>query len=192
VQRLEAQRNAAQRSATPRHATQRNVPFSGDLMKPTFVASADTKFIAAALAKVRHGETITYEELDKAIGRSVRVYALSSLHTALRQQVSDGRVFEVEKNVGYRLLTDSEIVQTQFAKNSAHVRRATRKTVKRIKAAKFDALSGEEKIAHNTQISMLGALHQMTTPKAELVVQKEVQRRSAELPVGDVLALMTK
>jgi hypothetical protein len=161
-------------------------------MKPTFLVSSDTKFIAAALAKVRPGETITYEELDKAIGRSVRSYARGSLSTALRQQVSDGRVFEVEKNVGYRLVTDSEIIRTQYVKNSAHVRRAARKTVKRIQAANFDALTKDEKTAHNTQISMLGALHQMTTPKAELAVQKEVQRRSAELPVGEVLALMTK
>jgi hypothetical protein len=185
--------------AAPRRAAQRAVPqynatfhLSGETMKPTFLVSSDTKFIAAALSKVRQGETITYEELDKAIGRSVRAYARGSLSTALRQQVSDGRVFEVEKKVGYRLLTDSEIVKTQFAKNSAHVRRVTRKTVKRIQAAKFDALTKDEKTAHNTQISMLGALHQMTTPKAELAVQKEVQRRSAELPVGEVLALMTK
>jgi hypothetical protein len=159
---------------------------------PRFEASSDTRFIDQTLGKAEPGQTITYTELSDAIGRDVRKHARSSLMSALRMQLNEGRVFEAIANEGYRRLTDQEIIKTQAAKGLSRISRTARKTARKVACAEFQKLSNDDKVAHNTQLSMLGAVGQMTKPKAMIAVEKAVRDKGNELPIGDTLRLMTQ
>lgn len=156
-----------------------------------FQASSDTKFIAQLLAKAEPGGTVTYQELSDAIGRDVRKFARSALCTALRHQVAEGRVFEAIHNEGYRRLTSEEVIKTQAAKGLSRISRTARRTAQRVQAVDYAKLGDSDKTAHNTQLSILGAVTQMTKPKAMMEVEKAVKTRSETLPIGETLRLMT-
>lgn len=157
-----------------------------------FETSSDARFIAQLLAKAEPGETVTYEEMSEAIGRDVRRFARPALYTALRQQVRESRVFESVPNEGYKRLTDEQVVATQAANGLSRISRTARRTAQRVQAVNFDGLSNQSKIAHNTQLSMLGAVAQMTKPSVLLAVEQSVKQRGDCLPVGETLKLMTK
>lgn len=157
----------------------------------TFKASADTRFIAQEFAKAAPGDTITYEQLSAAISRDVRKFAQSSIYTALKMQLAEGRVFEAEPGIGYRFLTSAEIVQTQAAKGFQRIGRIAKKTARKVGAADFASLSNPDKIKHNAQLSMLGALGQMTKPAALVPVEKRVSEKLDQLAIGETLKLMT-
>lgn len=156
-----------------------------------FEASSDTRFMAQLLATAKPGDTISYAQLSTAIGRDVRKHARSALHSALRMQLTNGRVFEAIQNEGYRRLTDEEILRTQAVKCLTHIRKTTHKTARKGQTVDYGALSNSDKVTHNTQLSMLGAVSQMAKPSAMLTVQKAVKEKQSELAVGDVLRLMT-
>ncbi len=103
----------------------------------------------------------------------------------------DRLVFEAIHNVGYRRLTDEEIVKTQAAKGLSHIARTARKTARKVQCVDFSNLSNENRIQHNVQISMLGAVAQFTKPKAGNAIEGEVRRRGCELPIGDTLKLFS-
>lgn len=159
---------------------------------PRFEASSDTRFLAQALETTKPGDIATFEALSSAIGRDVRKFAFPSLQSALRMQVNEGRVFESIRGVGYQRLTDSDIVKTQAAKGLAHISRVARKTSKKILASSYDNLSNREKIDHNTQLSMLGAVGHLSKPSAMKLLTEHVTNKGAELAIGDTLKLMTK
>lgn len=161
-------------------------------MSQQFKASADSRFLSQKLATADVDQIITYDELSEAIGRDVRRFAKSALYTALRNQVSEGRVFEVVPKQGYRRLSDKDIIGTQFDKGRARIARTARRTAHRVQAVNFDNLDNSDKIAHNTQISMLGAVAQMARPQTFTALQEAVKQRNDALPVGDVLSLMNK
>lgn len=155
-----------------------------------FEASSDARFLTQALAKVEPGQLVTYVELSAAIGRDVRTHAGAQLQTAIRTQLAEGRVFEAIAGSGYRLLTSGEIVKTQAAKGFQRIGRMARRTAKKVGAAKFEELTNSEKVAHNAQLSMLGALGHLSKPRALETLEKHVTQNSAELPIGDTLKLM--
>lgn len=157
---------------------------------PSFQLSSDARFLTQALAAVEAGETITYEQLSAAIGRDVRQFAKGALRTAKHAQLNDRRVFETDPNIGLRLLTAAEIVNTQAAKGMAHIARTAKRTARKVGAADYATLSQAEQVAHNTQLSMLGAVGHMTKPRAFKALEAVVTERNAELPIGDTLKLM--
>lgn len=155
-----------------------------------FETSSDARFIANALANANHGEIVTYKMLSEAIGRDVRKFATGALYTAVKMQLRDSRVFECIRGVGYKLLPADEIVRTQGAKAFNAITNKARSAVKKIAAADYGQLENDQKIKHNAQISMLGAICHMTKPKSlEHVENAVIAAQNKELPVGNTLAL---
>ena len=156
-----------------------------------FEASSDTRFLAQELSQAKPGDTITYDSLSTAIGRDVRVHARGALFSALRMQLHDRRVFEAVPNVGYRLLTAEEIVRTQAAKGMQRIARTARVAGKKVASAEYDELTEQDKVAHNTQLSILGAISQMTKPVVAREIESKVRAKGAELALGETLRYLT-
>lgn len=155
-----------------------------------FEASSDARFMAKVLANANPGEIVTYEMLSEAIGRDVRRFAASALFTAVKMQLRERRVFECIRGVGYKLLEGHEIVRTQGEKAFNAITNKARSAVKKIAAADYSELNNDQKVKHNAQISMLGAICHMTKPKAlENVENAVIAAQNKELPVGNTLAL---
>ncbi len=157
-----------------------------------FEVSSDTRFLSHAFEQAKPGEVVTFEALSAAIGRDVRKFAVSALHSALRIQVNEGRVFEAIKNQGYQRLTDADIIRTQAAKGLSKIGRIAKRTTRKVLNVDYEALSKADQTQHNTQISMLGAVGHLSKPKALNLLQGKVADKGAQLAIGETLGLMTK
>lgn len=153
-----------------------------------FEKSKDTQLLESALKEVKVGETITYDQLSKAIGRNVREHAYPALRTARQGLVKSGIVFGVEENVGLTRLNDKGIVESTEQDRKA-ISRRTRKTLEKLSVAKFENLDEETKRKHIAVSAQMGALQMFATKTATKKIESKVGNDSKVLPVGETLKL---
>jgi len=154
-----------------------------------FEKSSDTKTLESVLVEAQIGDMITYDMLSKAIGRDVRDFALASLTSARRSlQQSKGFVFGVEHNVGLKRLNDSEIVKsTEYDRNK--MRRAAKRSLKKLSVVDFDKLAPEEKRQHVVASAQMGAIEMFAGKKAMAKIESKVDDTKRTLPIGETLRL---
>lgn len=152
-------------------------------------AAIDTRLLVALLNKAEFGQLITYSEMSTALSRQIEG-ADSYLQSALRMVQRDyDIVFDVVRGVGYKRLTDSEIVALG-SRMPQRIRRIARRTVRTLSKARDDKLSNAEIIQRNAATSMAGVLAHVATDKAMRQLEAAVQLGgSGELPIGKTLEL---
>lgn len=160
----------------------KQVNFPEDSKRPFGVMSLDTRLLLERLEKSELGDVITYSELSEIIHSDVQGKSRGLLMTARRSCLNKGIAFGAVVNVGLKRLTDSEIVATGEGIRR-HIRRSSRKAVKTIQCAEFNALSNEEKIRHNTALSFFGALYSVTSPRSEQKLLAKVQEAQSKLSI---------
>jgi hypothetical protein len=152
--------------------------------------SADTKIIRSVLEECKIGDTVTYEQLSKAIGRDVREYAMGSITSARRGLLNDLRiVFAAVKNVGYIRLDDSAIVRS-MERDRQHIARQSGKAIKKLECVDFDGLSDDGKKSHTVAAAQFGVLQMMSKPSATKRIEKQVVD-SKTLAIGETLKMFT-
>ena len=155
-----------------------------------FEMTADTAILYKHLTAMEPGDTVSYREMSTMLGREIRGDN-SHLQSALRAASRDsGAVFDCVRNVGYRRLTDSEIVQTS-APRTARLRKRVEREGKRLAmVANFDALAINLKQDHNARVSVLGAIAQALKPKAIAEVRNHVSTSMETLPIAKTLEML--
>lgn len=154
--------------------------------------SVDARMVFEKMIAVSVGETITYAEMTKIVGRDTQNGARGVIATARRKAMNEHRmVFAPIRNVGFKRLNDTEIVDTA-EHDMNRVRHAARRAGKRITMVDFDRLPNDRKIRHNTYMSMFGALHAMTTQGSVKALEKEVTKSHAALPLAKTLEVFQK
>lgn len=134
----------------------------------SFAASIDAGLLADRLATLGVGEPASYADLTAVIGTDVRRgRGLSALRTARRQlQRERQMVFNVERGVGLRRLSDDQVVEAG-ASYLAKVRRAARRGAKLVTSvSSYEALPAHLKVRHNAQVSIFGAIEAVAAGKA--------------------------
>lgn len=150
--------------------------------------SIDTKLLLQRLQKAEVGELLTYDELGDIIGRDVQKEARSCLLSAIRSCLSAEIVFGTVRNVGVKRLTDRELAGIGEDVRS-HIGRVARKATRKMTLiSNFDNLTNEEKIRHNTTISMLGAVGHITSVKANRSLENKVAASLEVLPLQKTLS----
>lgn len=127
-------------------------------MKAIPEMAVDTRLLAQRLRGLTPGETVSYDELDKAIGRKVRAGARQALYSARNIALREGIVTEAVRKVGIKRLTDSEIVGAIGGQYRERVRRGGRRAMRKLTSVDFEQLSPHEKVKHNAELSQNGAL----------------------------------
>ncbi len=158
--------------------------------RPSPLVSIDVKTIHARLAKLGVGETVTYDELSKLIGREVRTggsaaWVLSrARHKCLYE---DGIVISSVMKVGVKRLSDAEIVDTgQDIVSRIHNMTVT--GMRRLSAIKsYDALTGDRKVKFNAYTSICGTLGHFTKSKQVEAVSKAAEKSGGQLPLQRML-----
>jgi hypothetical protein len=151
---------------------------------PSFQASTDSKILASVLQESKPGDVVSYKALSAAIGRDVQSTAKPALDTARRIVQREKRmVFDAVRGEGLKRLTDSEIVDLAD-KTRDGVRRATRRTVKKMVCVDYEAMPKEKQTKHNTAISLFGVLSELATEKVQHRLGAEIERSGTELPVA--------
>lgn len=153
-------------------------------MQPDFQMSADAHSISKHLQSTQIGQTVTYEELSKIIGRDIKKEAKSALYTALKHLQKESRfVFGTIKGEGIKRLDNAEIVSLSDKARNA-IRRTARRTVKKIVCADYDKLTNEFKIKHNAAISVFGVMTELTFDKSMRKIEQKITATGESLPVA--------
>jgi hypothetical protein len=153
-----------------------------------FEKSQDTKILESVLKGIEVGQTVTYEQLSKAIGRDVREHARSSLDTARRGVLKLGIVFDVEQNVGLVRLNDAQIVNST-ERDRKSISRKARHTLNKLSVAKYENLDDEAKRKHVTMSAQMGALQMFSAKSTTSKIESKVSNDTKELPIGETLKL---
>ncbi len=150
--------------------------------------SVDTLKLIERLQRIGVGEIITYETIADTIdGRDVRNGAQGNLRTALKVLQRDHRmVFECVRTVGYKRLSDVDVVSTTRAVLDRS-RRSARRGFQRLTVVEFDGLPDEVKTQHQTYASALSMLHQVTKPSSIRKIEKRVQQSHETLSLAATL-----
>ncbi len=135
------------------------------------------------------GEVVTYAELSELIKRDVQRDARYVLASAQKRLQRDNRIlFGAVRGVGIKRLNDEETVRVG-ATSMTKIRREARRGMQKTACANFDALSDEGKVQHNTSLSMLGALHLMTTSRKIKALKETIKNTGGKLSLGRTLEL---
>lgn len=150
-------------------------------------ANIDTKILHDFLKTAKVGQLITYDELSALIGRDVREAARGCMTSAIRRALRDNLVFEAVRNEGYRLLPDEKIAGVGM--NAVkRIRRTASRAARKLSCVRdFDAMSNEAKVAHNTGLSVLGAIAHSAGHTAVKRVSRIVEQAATQLPIAKTL-----
>lgn len=149
--------------------------------------AVDTRLILQRLEQAQPGDLISYKELSGMLGRDVQREARSNLMSAIRAALSSEMVFGTVRNEGVKRLTDSELAGVGEG-TRAHISRTARKAVRKMTLVEnFAGLTNEEKIRHNTSLSMLGAVGHITSSRQSKLLESRVSVKLEELPLQKTL-----
>lgn len=154
---------------------------------PTFELSIDTRLLYDHLRKTPIGETVSFDALSEVTGAPVHG-STSSLQSAIRRlQSIDGRIFASVRGVGYQRLSDVGIVRSTESARDTLRRRASR-MIKRLACVEdFGALPKELQVKHNASMSMFGAIAHMLKPSSTKILEDQVAKAQAALPLAKTL-----
>lgn len=148
---------------------------------PRFQPSLDVKTLSELLLSAEIGEVVTYEKMTEAIGRNI-LNSRSTLSSAMRGvQNSHQFVFSCVPTVGYKRLTNSEIVGKgeQFIK---HIKRTSKRGAKNLACVQYDELTQDDKTSHNTRMTIFAMVQDNVSTKTTKIIEKMVSDSNAALP----------
>jgi hypothetical protein len=150
--------------------------------------SVDAQTLERVLRKANVGEVVSYDALSGSIGRDVRKGGRHLLRTARhRAFTQDGVVFDTVTDVGLKRLDDHGIVGTQ-TKRLTHIHRVAARSKRELAAVRdFAAMSNEDKIKHNTGMSLFGVLQHVTKEKTVLKLEATFEHASGVMPLAKML-----
>lgn len=149
--------------------------------------TADSRAIYERLSRCRIGDLVTYSELSAITRRDVRVKDRYILGTALRNCLRDGKVFGCIRGQGVKYLSDGEVV-ADAESVTPRIRRLSRRASRKLAAVRnFDKLPNDQKVRHNTLMSLFGAITAFSRDKNVAKIESEVKRTSHTLSLAQTL-----
>ena len=156
--------------------------------------SVDAVMLYNRITNSNPGDVILYSELNGIIGRSVQKGSgYGVMQTARRKAMNENNmVFSTIANVGIKRLHDGEIAQSGESVRKA-IRRKAKAGIKTLSCVlDFDGLSKEDKLQHNTNMSMIGAIYQFSSTNTVKKISNVVETTSSAIPVVKTLELFSK
>ncbi len=160
--------------------------------KTLFDRAIETQAAIDVLKIIKRGETATYLALEKEMGCSPQKGGRSNVNSARRYlQREKGMVFAAVPNVGYKRLTDTEIVKSS-PEALTKSRRASRRAAHRLTCVEFDDLSKADKVEHQVHLSLFGAIQAISKADAAKKLTKHVSETMRSLPLNQTLDCFRK
>jgi hypothetical protein len=148
--------------------------------------SIDTQLIIQRLGQAEIGELVPYSELSLLIGRDLKeAYHLTG--TARRRLLKEKKYFQAVAGVGFLRCNDSQKV----AGGGNYLKRQRRACARGAKITAsvddYDAMTREDQIRHNAQLSLLLTMRAMSTPGRVKAVESRVSESQQRLSVKSTL-----
>lgn len=147
--------------------------------------SIDAQAIERRLDAVNPGETVTYAELSRLVGRDVQKDR-GPLQTAMRRLTANQKVFSAVRGEGVKRLTDAEILGLSPAALASMSGKA-RRTAKKLAAVDYAALDQQQQAAHNAALSVFAVVSHMARPASMKLLEARVAETHEALPIGRTL-----
>ena len=144
--------------------------------------SIDTQLIYDKLKTAAIGDLVTYSDMSAIVGRDVQKSAYANMHSAVRMCLRERILFEPIRGRGLKRLTDSEIVGTGISTMKKIRRSASKGALKLASVNKFDELTKEEQVKHNSYLSIIGALRHFSDSASVKKIESAVQEKNQKLP----------
>lgn len=162
-------------------------------MSKTIAAiSIESLELIKRLSTAKVGELIPYKELSDIAMSDVQTEKRGALVTATKHLLNEKQmVFEAVRNVGLKRANDSEIVAHSEGPIEK-IRRISKRAMKRLTCVDFDKLPNDQKIAHNSKMSVLGVLHQVTAPGKLKQIEAQVAKTNTRLNLETTLEAFKK
>ncbi len=161
------------------------IEISTEGRKTLFDRAIETQAAIDVMRLIERGDIATYLALEKQMGCSPQKGGRSNVNSARRYlQREHGMVFVAVPNVGYKRLTDTEIVKSS-PEALTKSRRASRRAAHRLTCVEYDVLSKGDKVSHQVHLSLFGAIQAISKADAakKLTVQVTATMRSLPLNV---------
>jgi alkylated DNA nucleotide flippase Atl1 len=158
---------------------------------PRFSLNIETTLLIERIKKMAQGDLITYGELAELIGQDAQREARHILLSARRICQREYQVVtDAKRNIGIRRLTDVELTSSGL-KIFSGLRRAAKRGIDRVTAvADFDTLPDEEKVRHNSIVSVLAVVRHMSRPKSlDRIAGAVNTENTGQLPIARTLEL---
>ncbi len=147
--------------------------------------SIDTKAIADHLRGLKQGESVSFEELRQKLALDVQDKSRHSLQSARRVLLREGIRFDAVRGVGLQRMTDAQVA-TSGARSVRLVHGVARREAKKMAAiSDFESLTNDEKIQHNTTLSVLGAVAHFSKPAQVKILEAAVSQAKNALPTRE-------
>lgn len=160
--------------------------------KPMFVRSNDARVIEDLLATTKVGDLITYESLDKALGRDCREFCRGALQGARRRLLRErGFVFDVLMDVGLKRLADGEVVQAA-SRDGLKIRKASRRASEKLATVDRNAISDKERLSLDIQQARFAVLEMVASPKGAKAIESQVTQSQTTLAMAQALEALKK
>jgi len=154
-----------------------------------YTKSTDTVIIENIFSQCKVGETVTYDELSKAIGRDVRKFASGSIQTTLKTMLAEhNMVFGNEKNVGYVRIANDTVVNSVNDYDARQTQRISKRSLQKLSTVNFGELSEDGKKKHIVASSRMGAIAMFSQKSAVKKIESHI-KDSSHLPIGETLKL---
>jgi len=156
--------------------------------RPKFVVSFETQQLADRLKSLQVGDIVSYEELSRLAGENVQQHS-ARLRSARKMVERDsGFLLAPIRGIGIKRIEPTE--QAMIGPNAIQkARRRTNRDLFRMSLVAFDALTDEQKAAHNTAASALGAMELFTRARSLHKLAAAVGNQHERIPVADTLKL---
>jgi hypothetical protein len=161
------------------------------MQTPLPLISQNSLDLASTLRTLQPGEVIPYFRLSQTIGRNVQREGYGCLTTARRLLQRENRIlFSPVKGVGLKRLTDSEITSIG-PQTLLRINRSSRQGAQKLTCIKkFASLTNEEKIRHNTALSILGVFFEISQSKSVNRIGQTVAVLQKQLPLREALTAL--
>jgi hypothetical protein len=143
------------------------------MAKAVFETSEDTIAIAAILSETPIGGVVTYERLNKVIGKDSQEHRYLISTARMIVQNAERKVFAAVKGVGYQRLNDSEKIKSGFA-HLKKARGSARRAAKDSFSTEYETLSSGDKLRHSLLTTLSAGIVGMTAPAHQKMLQESI------------------
>lgn len=159
--------------------------------RPAFEAAVDTRLLLARLMKAQPGDTVTFADLSEAIGRRVGG-GDPHVQSAKRMAERDiGAVFGSVHGVGYKRLTDIEVVKAADS-GIGRIKRAARREGNKLSTVNPTALNSTDRDLYHARLSGFAIVaHAMKGSSLEKL-STAVKAKGEELAIAQTLKALAE
>jgi hypothetical protein len=154
--------------------------------------SADAAILISELGKREKGSTVTYEEFEKLIGYDVRNNR-GILVTVKNRLLRDHElVLDSVPKVGYRILSDAEVVEGLLRTDRERRRRAATKSKQKAAVVDMSKLNEMQKISYLAEVTVAHVVIDSSGDKSIKQLSLSLSGATAPLALNNALDALKK